>query len=482
MNRKLQIMAVLLGVPGFLIQSYGLVTGWAVLSLIGAGALSLGLGCDIRRKGYHPLWGLWGLVPIMGPILLLLQPPHPQVFDLEYSTDPSSENEVFERASVAQEPAFISGGPLLLAALAPVGIFIHLFCGLAPHFIAVLETTPTRVSVEKDVGAMPSQTAETPTSEKGDQKPEVGKNASADQKEAGAKSENPGSTSEKPAGTSAPAPEPATAPTPPPPVEPPPPPPPVVPAVAPAPPRELSYEEKYQDIQIGLTYEQVCEIIGHDSSLISGTLAGDKIVRWENPDKSYFAARFRGGVLERKTSLSYPPPAKKLEEMAPELRFPGEETENIQSERQAESRSNGAKQNVAYEDENAEDSDDSSETTQEDAETETSSSKDMIRVGGEKAEPRKFKARLPKYTQAIAKGPHDVYFHNESDATVQVALRTQTKRGRNITISSGDEAAAYLPNGTYSIVYISADDPYKLKSAGQLVVASPHETLHVSLN
>ena len=39
----------------------------------------------------------------------------------------------------------------------------------------------------------------------------------------------------------------------------------------------------------------------------------------------------------------------------------------------------------------------------------------------------------------------------------------------------------YLSNGAYRIYYIDASEPYTLKNAGELLVASPPNTLHVPL-
>ena len=476
MDRRLQIWALVWGLPGIVIQGYGIVEGWVPMSLGGTALLCVGLMYHIRAKGYHPMWGLWGVVPVMGPILLLLQPRPPGMSAQDVLEDMLVEEDPHIRAFARRERSTVSGGLPLLLVMAPLGILILLFSAKLPHAVA-----PAEVAAP----ASPMRTSPAPI-------PPISSAAPSTGTVAPAKTEPAGGTTEPPSEQAAA----ATAAKPGEPVPP-------EPVGVSALPAESPYAAKYLRVKPGLTYEQVCEVVGHDSMLISGKLGGDKIVKWRNPDKSFFAARFRNNVLERVTDLGYPPPERKLAEMAGDLKMPGEGSVALETDKEETARElpregeraaveepasqeGGEPVKEEGEADQAQDAGQTAEDTGEEASAEpneeTAAPKNVVRVEPNvKPEPRPRKAQLPRFTQGINRGPHDIYLHNETDATVTVGLRTQTKRGRDLTIPPGGVTAAYLSNGTYQVFYIDTSQPYELKSAGELVIASPPDSIHVPL-
>jgi hypothetical protein len=92
-------------IPGLFLQTFGLFSGDIELSLAGSGLLAAGLALYIRGKGYHPAWGLWGVVPLLGPILVFLQPDRH-----------------------ARPAARMRGGAGLLAIMAVLGLAFTLIC------------------------------------------------------------------------------------------------------------------------------------------------------------------------------------------------------------------------------------------------------------------------------------------------------------------------------------------------------------------
>ena len=460
MGMRLQAWALAWGLPGFAIQCYGIVEGWALVSLGGTALLCVGLMYHVRGKGYHPMWGLWGLVPIMGPILLLLQPRQPGVSPQDVLQELLVEEDPHIRPFAHAERPDVSGGRALLLVMAPVGILILLFSARLPHAVAPADVAPPGPSAIVAPGpgtaavAEPSTAAAAPSPLPGEpvKQPEYAK-----QREGEAPAE-PQPQAESPKGS--------------------------------------PYAAKYRQIRVGMTYDQVCELVGNDSTLISGKLGKDKIVKWENPDKSFFAARFRDNVLDRMTGLNHPPPPKKLVEMAEELRKPGEENVTVETEAEKEAGSTAKERQQSAESapqEEAQSVDKDEETGGaqpsegggEEATAEEEArpvKKNVVRVGGEeKAGPRSRKAQLPARTQSIDNGPHDVYIHNETDTAVKVGLRTQRKKGRDFGIPAGGMVAQYLTNGTYRIFYIETSHPYELKNAGEIVVQSPPAAIHVTL-
>ena len=471
MERRLRILAFVWGIPGFAIQSYGLIEGWSLVSLVGSALLCVGLMCHIRWKGYHPVWGLWGVVPVMGPILLLLQPHRPGAFLLDTLEELLVEEDPHIRAVAIQGQSTVSGGVALLVVMAPIGFLILLFSARLPQAVAPSEVAPVALSGERSPSPAPippnSLTSAPVASEPREstaQAPVAPVPPTNEPHDAEKAPDAAPQTETKSAAVSSDA-ESAS--------------PVAAESVAPPPQSEISYEAKYKQIQLGFTYEQVCAIVGEHSVLVSGKIGGDKIVKWRNPDTSYFAARFRGNVLERMTRLSYPPPEKKLEEMAEELRSPGEGKATVEEEQVARNDSEEQSSSEVGQPSGEAETQNEEETVPAEA---VRPQKEVVRVGGaQKTEPRRRKAQFPRYTQEISRGPHDVYFHNETDSSLRVAVRAPVKRGRNFNVSAGGEKAIYLPNGSYEIYYIKDDDPYELKNAGALVVDSPPATLHVPL-
>lgn len=443
----MRIWALAWGIPGFLVQGYGLVEGWALASFIGSALLCISLMYLSRAKGYAPMWGLWGIVPVMGPILLLLQPHRPGAFLEDCLDDLLAEEDPHVRAFVRQGSPTISGGLPLLLIMIPIGILVLLFSARLPQAVAPAETPP---AVEVAETAPPAEPATLPEKEVTPQEAET---------------VQPAEPQEQPQ------------------VEKPPEP----PAPPPTPAPEQTSAQKYDLLHPGMTFEQVCEVVGRDFKLISGAASSDGIVKWQNPDRSYFAARFKTNALERITALSFPPPLPDIAKITEELAEPNE------GSRPEETRPRAVREDEASEPRAIADSEtdlaeaaasNSEADTEQYAEEEQSAppKKAVVRVGGnEKQERRQRKAQLPRFTQGIGRGPHDVYFHNETDATIKAGLRTQTKRGLDITIPPGGAKAAYLSNGSYQIYYIDDSEPYDLKEAGELVVASPPNTLHVPL-
>lgn len=118
------ILSFLFGVPGFVFQIYGLVQGnpfWAVLGTV---LHVIGLSQYISNKGYHALWGIWGVVPVIGFFILLMQWPR-----LSAAVSKGPGETPSQKTETTADSMTILGGYKLLAALAPFGIVPILLCG-----------------------------------------------------------------------------------------------------------------------------------------------------------------------------------------------------------------------------------------------------------------------------------------------------------------------------------------------------------------
>jgi hypothetical protein len=253
-----------------------------------------------------------------------------------------------------------------------------------------------------------------------------------------------------------------------------------------------------------MTYDEVSALAGDDIVVVSSIPGGDKIIKWENPDKSFFAARFHNDLLERTTSLSFPPLQKELSEIAAELGTPADAVSETKEKAGAPKLTQAAaEQEPVVKDAEAEsppksEEKETTDTAQESAEaaaetdgaSEETSDENMVsrnresvvRVGKETpATPQVRKAKLPRYTQSLKRGPHDVHIHNLGEVSVQVGLRTSAKRGTNVSIPPGGVASVYLPNGAYTLYYISSGEPETVRNAGSFGIASPPSALHIEL-
>ncbi|HPC17386.1 MAG TPA: hypothetical protein P5318_11865 [Candidatus Hydrogenedentes bacterium] len=435
MARGVHTAAIAWGFPGFALQMYGLYVGDPVYAIGGACLLVAGLMCLSRAKGYSAVWGLWGLVPVMGPLFVLFQP----------RSAGSTIEETIDRLMMEKDPSIrvasrravkpMIGGWPLLAVMTPIGVLLMVFCGGIPDAAApVSETqmtlqTPEPPSVPPEVVSVP---------------------------------------------VSAPEPPPA---------------PPVTPPPA-DPEKPKSAAEKYSALKLGMTYEEIRSIIGSDATPISGSFPLDAIVKWRNADKSYFAARFRGGRLDRLTSLVVPPLEKKNEEMLAELVPAREAKPTTQTPTEprhtipgpaADSSGSADTSNLFAE---------FPETLPEGAGRETADEtagvlpekKAVFRVG-DKINPstRVRKARLPKYSQQIGRGPHDVHIVNPYSYDLNVGLRGHGRRGKDLEVPAAGEALLYLPNGAYDVYYTCDFQPETLKHAGSFIVDSPPDAIVIVL-
>jgi hypothetical protein len=63
-------MALMFAIPGFMVQTYGVITQQQQITLLGAFAYISGLGFFAKSKGWHPAWGLLGVFSLLGLIAL----------------------------------------------------------------------------------------------------------------------------------------------------------------------------------------------------------------------------------------------------------------------------------------------------------------------------------------------------------------------------------------------------------------------------
>jgi len=296
-------------------------------------------------------------------------------------------------------------------------------------------------------------------------------------------------------------PEPIPAPLPPvpdpPPAEPAPPPPPEPqpPAPAPEPPPEpappASFEEGYHRIKVGMTYEEVTDLVGDDNYVVGQSPSGLKVIRWEGPDREAFTTRFVNGKLDMLSNLQKRP----RQVSASARRRLDELTE--QRMRETAERMLGEAPPSEVTTQPPEEPDEVSPVLQEPIpEPEQPQEEDtgvvtgrgrreqVVRIGSQAGEERRRpsvrKARLPRFSGAIKRGPHDVVFVNRGENVLKVGVRSNM-RGLDFEIQPEQYEVMFVSNGAYKVYYIDTGDPETLHDAGPIIVDTPPVALRMFL-
>lgn len=480
--------------PGFVLQVYGIVAGDTSAGIAGTFVLVLALGYHIRQKGYHPAWGLWGVVPIMGAVLLLLQRPNYGVSREEIIEEILLEEDPHIRSFATRRQVRIVGGFPLLLVMAPIGLLLVLFGDRLENVrVSVAYERPAQQRIAeppRQSDGISSEGMETPVqmtptivsvqtlhamSGRDDESEEGAGSAVTDAK--------PDDTAEEAAET----------------VE-----------------TEVddSFAAKHASLDLGMKYDRACEVMG--AAPVSLSSASDNgLVRWDGPDDEFFFAHFQDGELDRISGLRSRAPAVPatgaLAQAKADTRPAAKDgqpvgdgdggdsgdsgnsgnrwEEPVAAERPSSTtsaneasdsidRAAGLQADVADEEETV--SDVAEETWVEDAGV--SRVTRVAEAGAATGRTTYKKARLPRFTRPIERGPHDVVIYNPNSYPVQVGVRSG-KRGKDLSIGASGSATIYLPNGEYSVSYVAQGDAEdaRLYNAGNFSVASPLSAIRIYL-
>jgi len=486
MDEGRQIPPLTWALPGFLIQSYGILAGSRWLGLVGSALLVAGLAQYIKTKGYHPGWGLWGLVPLMGPLVLIIQRPYYGLARDEALDNLVLEEDPHVRSFTSRRRFTITGGVPLLAVMAPVGLLLVVCSPYLPH--VTLSVHPPRAMSSTFTEHPMPEAKETDTPPAIQPEPTQPKAPEPQEKAARQPEEGPApeAPEQKPAATAQ---DPEKAPDEPPSKSPKTPPEAQQPAQGSP---QLSFEERYQRVKSGMTYEEVVALAGDDTMLISGRHDGDRMVHWRGPDGATFTARFRDGKLDRKTPLQEPRDSRQLERLIEDIvqlesEGPEAPPEEAPLEGEPPSREDVAsaprieEPGPAPEDLPAPSAEAEPPVIEPELPPEPPSR--VVRIsGGDRPSGRTSykKIRLPRFTRPLEHGPHDVHIFNPTYSRVKVGVRSG-KYGKDLTIAAYGETTIYVNNGSYTLYYLEAQEPEELQIAGTLTVRSPAAAIRVSL-
>lgn len=459
-------------VPGLVLQSCGLFLGRVSLSVLGTVLLVAGLSYYVKRKGYHPAWGFWGLVPVMGPIILILQRPYYAISRDEMLDEMLLEEDPHIRSFGLRRRLQIIGGLPLFLLAAPIGIAVLLFSpwlvGLVvPHETANLPATAAVAAPEEPVepAPVPVPAPETPPAPEPPASPPVEEaNLSVTQVTLPAtKTESESTIPVKEQNVAGEADQ---------------------------------FRAQYENVRVGMTFDEIEALMGDDALFISGRKDSDAVVNWRGPDGLFFVAKLAAGKLERKTPLRTRPRASEIKDtvgdlaqlMVPEA-FASKndaEKEEPDSAQEAGGKEESQQEPAVQEDEGEEDvSEEEPAPEEQPAATQTSR---VVRLGanakeGEVSKPAGRttykKPKLPKFSHPLDRGPSDVYIHNPNEESVRVGIRSG-RAGKDISIAGEGEAVVYLTNGTYSLFYIDPENN-TVQNAGSFVVDAPPQPIHISL-
>lgn len=438
--------------PGFVVQMAGILLGRPGIAVLGSILQVVGIGIHVGSKGYSTIWGLWGFVPIMGPIIAILQRPYAEIARENVLDDMIIEEDPHIHPFSARQRTHFAGGGALLLVMGPLGLLLVLFCSYLPHI--ELSDTP-EPSASQAVSPEAPAASDAPATEP------LSTGANTGGLEVAAEAPQPLPTPKAQRADAAPPEEPT--------------------------PTEPDFAQKVAAVRPGMTYDEVVALVGDDVTLISGPVAGgDKLVRWQGPDGSSFTAKFTSGKLARMTALRGGAKPE-LEQIAADVfelavadEKPAAETEDALEPAEEPSDAEEASEEGV----DAENGDLESEP--EAAEEVAAPARQRVsRVGREDAKTPAGRAamkrpKLPRFTRPIERGPHDVYIYNPYSYPVKVGVRSGAK-GRDFTLGSYDVETLYVGNGQYTVYYLEADEPEALNMAGAFDVNSPPSAIRIRL-
>lgn len=427
MRTKWNVLAGVLGLPGFLVQTAGIFRG--DLWLVGAGTALLvaGLSISLMAARRNPVQALWGLAPIMGFIVCI--------------TSGEPDSRAYDRS--AQARAF-GGMPLLLLIL-PLAVLLLLFGDRLPGL-----TGPPLTQTAQDEAVEPPASRAALDSEE----PEPQDKAPLPARESAGKDEG----ASEPAAQAQDGPESGEGEGEP---------------VAPPATDEDVFAGDYEQLRTGMPYDRAVEIMGSFGEAVAGGGAS-KVVRWRTSAGSYFLATFKDDSIGRITPL-------RMHTVRAALPASEEDSKDVARQTAAEAEEESA------EEEDQPDAAAAAEEAVEDGEPETGQPqprpprKRVVGVHAKDEAPKGRiykKPRLPRFGQSLRRGPHDVHILNDNNFAISVGLRSG-KRGKDFSLRPGGAALFYMPNGDYTIHYMRSEDPDEVHSAGGFTVDSPTEGIFI---
>ncbi len=243
-------------------------------------------------------------------------------------------------------------------------------------------------------------------------------------------------------------------------------------------------QEHYEQIQQGMTLDEVLLFLGIEPQAMSASGATTGIYRWADKHGSSFSAKFADGRLVRKTGMHVaalprqdaPAEASEVAGSASGLKVA---QAAVHSEEEP-SRSAAARGFVADEaveppvparaapvapapvprGETARSPSQPRITRVSGGGNAAKSSR--VRVAGRGSqEHRERRASLPDYSHSLRRGVYEVRINNTSASAVTAGLRAG-KRGRDVTIPGGTARSVRVDQGDYEFYFIYADSPYEL--------------------
>lgn len=245
-------------------------------------------------------------------------------------------------------------------------------------------------------------------------------------------------------------------------------------------------EEAYMEVKIGMTLEEVNNILKREGRKISGEGIGEGIYLWSDTKLgTSFSAKFEDGKLVRKSSFYSKPRSlseisdlESGETLVTNEGVPSkEEVVQTEQEEKIEDGERIKEEELVKKDLQISDID-QEERTKKDIRI---SPQRVVSVGkkkvgveqksevGESERGEMRKVRLPDFTYQLREGSYEMKIHNPLDVEVIVGVRSD-KRGKNLSIGPGGTKSIKVPRGEYEIFYIRSDEPTRLLEGGTVKI------------
>jgi hypothetical protein len=238
-------------------------------------------------------------------------------------------------------------------------------------------------------------------------------------------------------------------------------------------------KELYENVQPGMTYDEVLAIIGMDAQPLTSTAGRVKIYKWTDERGSSITGRFENQVLKRKSGLILEPEKEGLDKKE-ETKSP---TESVVAEEEKEQ---PLEEDYVTGDIYAEDTAVAEETAVQVAEAapvQTRSSRVSVSgstrrqraresAGGQQASERSYqpKVKLPDFKRRLREGVYEIRIHNTTDSNLKVALISD-EGGLEMRLGPGKHSSAKVGQGNYQVYFINENNPFTLHQGQTIPVA-----------
>lgn len=235
----------------------------------------------------------------------------------------------------------------------------------------------------------------------------------------------------------------------------------------------------YDQVQPGMTYEEVLALIGMDAQPLTGTSERVRIYKWTDERGSSITGRFENKVLKRKSGLILEPEKegleKSTEEQPPEETVVAEEADTEAASEEAYVAEEAYVEEAPVEEQRvqvAEAAPVQTKSSRVSVSGSTRRQREHEAAGTHESPERSYhpKVKLPDFKRRLREGVYEIRIHNTTESNLKVALISD-EGGLEMRLSPGRHSSAKVGQGSYQVYFINESDPFTLHQGQVIPVA-----------